>query len=157
MLAALRQHREYCMGPRGLSQGVVRRQQLGAKAFGERDVRCVVRREVRAQLQHSGDQLTVSMSHEWQIQIVHDRVARAILAKASREKCAPDHRSDFDVAQRRYVQRRVVGFDRGTEGGSAFRAEEVFDERRRVSDDVSHDLIKRLVASHVPREAVQRQ
>lgn len=116
-------------------QGIIRREKLAFQLLGQRDVCGIVGREIRAELEHPSKQRLMSVTNEWEIQIILQGLRRAHGGESPRQQTPSQSRCHLDVTKLRGVKVDVGRLQDAFNFDSAIRAQEVFDEYRGIDDD----------------------
>jgi hypothetical protein len=105
---------------------LVRRQESGCQALGQRYVRSVVRGEVRSQFQDPHEQLRMTVSDDRQVEVVLDRLGRSFAGDRSAQHRAAQPGDDLHVAECWDVQIDVVRTHDLSDRRTGIRTEEIF-------------------------------
>lgn len=154
--AAAALDRIYQFDPRamagGCGQTTVARQQRRVEHLGQRDIRCVIGRQIVSQFPKARQKEIMRVSPQRKVREVGERRTSA---PASAIRCvAPDHLCDFNIEQMRRVKRLTRGEQPILHGFRRRRAQQDFEQGGSVDDDHARSRSARTGSDGVTERAV---
>lgn len=116
------------MGADRPRQAIISREQLAFQLLGQRNVGSIIGREIRPELKYPSKQRLMSMTEEWQIQIVLQGIRGSLGVDPPREQAPPKGRRDLDVTEGRRVEVDLGLLQDAVDLSSAVGSQEILDD-----------------------------
>jgi hypothetical protein len=110
-------------------QAIVGCEQVAFQLLGKRDVRSIIGREVRSELENPTEQRLMPVTNERQIQIVLEGIRGAYRGEPLHQQAPPQRCRDLDVTERRSMKVGIGRLEDTFNFGGAVRLQQVLDKR----------------------------